>query len=100
MKKSLPPFAEKFASYDEKTHQAVSKVAETAFLEGELDVKTKLLIAMALDAYSGSPNGVASLSKQAREAGATENEIKETIRVAYYIAGLKMLSAASAAITE
>ena len=55
------------------------------FSNGALDRKTKLLIALALDALSKSESGVAALSKMAVDAGASEAEILEAIQVAGYI---------------
>jgi len=56
--------------------------------DGALSRKYKLLIALALDASHGSVNGVRSLAKQALEAGATKEEILETVRVAHFICGV------------
>jgi alkylhydroperoxidase/carboxymuconolactone decarboxylase family protein YurZ len=64
---------------------------------GELEPKVKALIAMALDAYANSPAGVKSLSKSARALGATEGEIAEALRIAYYVAGMKTLAATCSA---
>jgi alkylhydroperoxidase/carboxymuconolactone decarboxylase family protein YurZ len=41
-----------------------------------------------------------TLAKQARAAGATEEEIKQAIRIAYYVAGMQTLAAGSAAFEE
>lgn len=43
---------------------------------------------MALDASEGAVEGVRSLAEQAMEAGATKQEIIETLRVAQYICGV------------
>jgi len=58
-----------------------------AITEGALSKKVKLLIAMALDAAHGTDSGVKSLASQAMQAGATKEELMETLRVAHYIAG-------------
>ena len=62
---------------------------------GALDAKTKHLIAMALDAIVGADRGVASLADVARQHGATEEEIGETLRIVYYIAGMGSVSSGS-----
>ena len=91
-----PKFVEDLKEYDPKLYPTVSGVVEMAYAEGgALDTKTKLLIALALDAVSGSKGGVTSLSKKAKAAGATEDEVREALRMAYYIAGMKMMSAAA-----
>ena len=100
MKKKLPPFIEKFAKLDEELYSSVSQISTTAFADNGLDNKIKLLIALAIDASKGSSAGVQSLAKQAREAGATETEIKQTIRIAYYVVGMETLAAGSAAFSE
>jgi len=59
-----------------------------AFTDGALPRKVKLLMAMALDASHGTAEGVKSLTLQAMKAGATKEEIMETLRVAQYISGV------------
>jgi len=59
-----------------------------AFTEGVLPRKVKLLIAMALDASHGTVEGTRSLTQQAMKAGATKEEIMETLRIAQYISGV------------
>ncbi|MGA2468549.1 MAG: carboxymuconolactone decarboxylase family protein [Thermodesulfobacteriota bacterium] len=56
--------------------------------EGALPKRIKLLMAMALDASQGTVEGVKSLTQQAMMAGATKEEIMETLRVAQYICGV------------
>lgn len=55
---------------------------------GALPRKVKLLMAMALDASHGTVEGVKALTLQAMKAGATKEEIMETLRVAQYISGV------------
>ena len=55
------------------------------FQDGALPKKFKFLIAMALDIIKRAAPGVEAYTLQALEAGATWDEVKETIRVAYYI---------------
>jgi len=59
-----------------------------ALVDGALSRKVKLFIAMALDASHGTVEGVKSLTLQAMKAGATKEEIMETLRVAQYISGV------------
>lgn len=92
-----PKFLEEIKEYDPKLYAAANSVVDMAYAEGALDTKTKLLIAVALDALSASQGGVTSLSARARAAGATEEEIKEAIRMAYYICGMKVIKAATGA---
>jgi alkylhydroperoxidase/carboxymuconolactone decarboxylase family protein YurZ len=43
---------------------------------------------MALDGSHGAAEGVRALAEQAMKAGATKEEIAETIRVAQYVSGV------------
>jgi len=76
----------------EKLDLELFKNVETAqalaLTEGALSRKVKLLMAMALDASHGTVEGVKSLTQQAIKAGATKEEIMETLRVAQYISGV------------
>ena len=76
----------------EKLDLELFKNVETAqalaLTEGALSKKVKLLMAMALDASHGTVEGVKSLTQQAMKAGATKEEIMETLRVAQYISGV------------
>ena len=76
----------------EKLDLELFKNVETAqalaLTEGALSKKVKLLMAMALDASHGTVEGVKSLTQQAIKAGATKEEIMETLRVAQYISGV------------
>jgi alkylhydroperoxidase/carboxymuconolactone decarboxylase family protein YurZ len=58
-----------------------------ALADGVLPKKVKLLMAMALDASHGTVEGVKALTQQAMKAGATKEEIMETLRVAQYVSG-------------
>jgi alkylhydroperoxidase/carboxymuconolactone decarboxylase family protein YurZ len=55
--------------------------------DGALPKKIKLLIALAIDASQGAVGGVRALAKEALEAGATREEIMETIRVVHFVGG-------------
>ncbi len=100
MKKEIPPFVKQYATRDEELYKVVAGVSEAAFAGDALDHKTKLLIALALDAVLGAEEGVASLARQLRELGTTDQEINETIRVAYYVAGMNTLVAGNAAFNK
>lgn len=61
---------------------------ELAFKDGALTRKQRLLIGVALDAAEGAVDGVKNLARQALDAGATKEEIIETLDVVYYITGV------------
>ena len=77
-----------FEKMDPELLKLVEQGRELALNDGALSKKVKLLIAMALDASQGATNGVRSLARQALNAGATEREIMEALRVAHFICGV------------
>jgi alkylhydroperoxidase/carboxymuconolactone decarboxylase family protein YurZ len=90
---SLPPFLETLVRRDPAFARLVVDVREQAlYTPGALDVKTKLLIAFALDAAGGREDGARILLGRAREVGATDEEITEVLRVLYSVGGLQNLS--------
>lgn len=62
---------------------------QRAFSDGHLPGRIKLLMAMAIDAVLGAEGGVTVYARRAREAGATEAEIFEAVRVASLIGGTR-----------
>jgi alkylhydroperoxidase/carboxymuconolactone decarboxylase family protein YurZ len=95
MPSPLPPFLADLAARDQAFVARVDQIRqETYYTPGALDVKTKLLIAMALDLFSGYTIGTAALSQRAREAGATDAEITEVAKICYSVAGLQRLTTA------
>lgn len=92
-----PPFIQALETIDPEFHQEVSRIFDLAMGPGELDVKTKILISLSLDALIGSSEGVDSLSKVARGMGVTDGQIREALRIAYMVAGNGVLSAAASA---
>ena len=92
----LPPFLQRLASVDPSFVDQVARIREDAYYTaGALDVKTKVLIAFALDLFSGSAQGTALLAERARAAGATDAEIAEVIKVCYSVAGLQRMATAA-----
>jgi alkylhydroperoxidase/carboxymuconolactone decarboxylase family protein YurZ len=55
---------------------------------------------MALDASHGTVQGVNALAQAAMQAGATKEEITETLRVAQYISGVGSVYTAAHALKE
>jgi alkylhydroperoxidase/carboxymuconolactone decarboxylase family protein YurZ len=60
----------------------LAKTNELIYGEGALPKKFKYLIAVAFDAAHGAIPGVRALAKQAIAAGATKEELAETLRLA------------------
>ena len=89
-----------FEEIDPELLKLVKNTNAFALADGALPKKFKLLIAMALDASHGTVEGVKSLAEQAIKAGATKEEIVETIRVAQYISGVGSVYTAARAFRE
>ncbi len=73
---------------DAELFKNVEATQALALADGVFPRKVKLLMAMALDASHGTVEGVRALTLQAMKAGATKEEIMETLRVAQYVSGV------------
>jgi len=89
-----------FEKIDPELLKLVRDTNAFALAEGALPKKIKFLIAMALDASEGAVEGVKALAEQAMKAGASKEEIVETIRVAQYISGVGCVYTAARALRE
>jgi alkylhydroperoxidase/carboxymuconolactone decarboxylase family protein YurZ len=89
----LPPFLEKLQDIDPAWFSSAMNVQSVINQPGRLDLKTKLLILLAVDAFSGS-SGVSPIANLARANGACEEEIKECLRIAGMIAQNRFLKTA------
>ena len=93
-------FMEELNKHDPEFFELVNAVMDKTREKGALDQKTKTLITLALDAAGSHPEGVRSLAARARALGATNEEIVETIRLAFIGAGVPGLVAGLAAFRE
>ncbi|QGU00194.1 hypothetical protein SYNTR_1600 [Candidatus Syntrophocurvum alkaliphilum] len=91
MSQKLPWFVEEMKQYDPEYAEVIHEVVSKALDTRALDDKTKLLIVLALDAIKGASEGVKVLAKQARMAGASDEEIQETLRLAYFVSGMDVV---------
>ena len=73
----------------------VAGVRETILQEGALSLKVKTMMTMLCDALLGHADGVATIANRARAAGATEEEIAETVSVAFLFGGMPALVTAA-----
>jgi alkylhydroperoxidase/carboxymuconolactone decarboxylase family protein YurZ len=96
MANNYPPFIAALENSDPVLFKAVAALYDAAMTPGELDAKTKILIALAIDAFEGSTEGVRSLSGAAKKMGMTDGQINEALRIAYMISGNKTLVCISA----
>lgn len=85
---------------DSELFEQIEAGRATAFGDGALGKKEKLLIAMALDASHGAVNGVRSLASQAMQAGASKQEVMEALRVTAFISGVGSIYTAAEALRE
>lgn len=100
MPAEAPEFIDEVAELDPAFGEPFDAVYEEVFSDGALSVKTKLLIMMALDAGRSQSDGVEIVAQQARDAGASEEEILETIEVAGLVCGVQGLATGSSALSE
>ena len=75
--------------------KVVRGVQDHALQNRALDHTTKTLMTMLCDALLGHDGGVATIANRARAAGASEEEITETVGVAFLMGGLPALVTAS-----
>ena len=69
----------------------VASVRESVLTEGALSLKVKTLMTMLCDALLGHHDGVTAIANRARAAGASEEEIAETVGVAFLFGGMPAL---------
>ena len=95
----LPPFMQPLERLDPEFVDRVAAIREDAlYRPAHLPVKYAVLIAFALDVAHNQPTGVRMLSDRAREAGATEGEIADALKICYSVGGMQMLSAGTMAL--
>ena len=80
-----------FKEFDPKVLENWKNRQDLTFAEGSLNTKTKLLMAMAIDAGNGALQGAIAIGKRGIKTGATKEEIVEALRVAYSIGGNEAL---------
>ncbi|MCH8990023.1 MAG: carboxymuconolactone decarboxylase family protein [Chloroflexi bacterium] len=71
--------------------EVVNGARESVLTDGALSLKVKTLMTMLCDALLSHPDGVANIANRARAAGATEEEIAETVGVAFLFGGMPAL---------
>lgn len=93
MAASIPPFLQIFEKNNPEFYRKTVELRQQVMYEpGALDVKTKLLIAFALDVQKGAMDGIKILANRARAAGATEAELEEVLMLLYAVGGQQNLS--------
>jgi alkylhydroperoxidase/carboxymuconolactone decarboxylase family protein YurZ len=89
---NIPPFLQPLHQNDRTLYDLVTRGMQTCLPEeGSMPHKYRLLLSMVADGVLFHPEGVTALAKNARAAGATENEINEALRVIYLSGGMVAL---------
>ena len=83
-----PFFVEALEQHDPELLEHMNSLQEFARKDGALSAKTKTLMTLLGDAILGHPEGVKAIAGQARAQGVTEHEIAETVRMAFFCAGI------------
>jgi alkylhydroperoxidase/carboxymuconolactone decarboxylase family protein YurZ len=96
----VPAAVSLIEQHDPEFLNDLAATAADAFSPGALDVKYKFLLAMALDAQANHPGGTRSFARRAREAGATDREIVEALRVVFYLGGMQSLVVGAVALEK
>ncbi|MCZ6867687.1 MAG: carboxymuconolactone decarboxylase family protein [Chloroflexi bacterium] len=91
MQEQLPPHLAALKAHDPKLMEQVVNVQDFVIQEGVLSLKVKTLMMLLCDALLARPHGVKILADRARGLGATEEEIAETVQVAYLFGGWSAL---------
>ncbi len=92
---------EVFKRVDPELFELAEESRKLALAEdGALPKKFKYLIAMSLDAAHGAVGGVTSLAQAAMRAGATKEEVAETLRVTHYISGVGSIYTSARALKD
>ena len=76
-------------------YQDVSAVRNNVLKDGALPLKVKVLMTMLCDALLAHDEGVKNIANRARAVGATEEEIAETVAVAFVMGGTPALVSAA-----
>jgi alkylhydroperoxidase/carboxymuconolactone decarboxylase family protein YurZ len=92
-------FMDKLKRLDPEFHEVMSAVSAKSQQPGTLDPKT-IILSLALDAAGSHPDGVRNIASRARAMGVKDQEIIETIRLAFMVAGIPGLVAGLAAFPD
>lgn len=89
---NVPPFLASLYENDPLLYTAVMDNME-AFVpdEGAIPKKYRILMSMIADGVLFHPEGVTGMAEMAREAGATDQEINEAMRIIYLSGGMVAL---------
>jgi alkylhydroperoxidase/carboxymuconolactone decarboxylase family protein YurZ len=83
-----PFFVEALEKNDPQLLRQMTSLQDFVSKDGALPAKIKTLMSMLGDAILGHAEGVKAIAERARAQGATEAEIAETVRMAFFCAGM------------
>jgi alkylhydroperoxidase/carboxymuconolactone decarboxylase family protein YurZ len=83
-----PFFVEALERNDAELLKQMQSLQDWAGRDGALPARIKTLMSLLGDAILGHAEGVRAIAQRARAQGATEQEIAETVRMAFLCAGL------------
>ena len=86
------PFIAAIKDRDEKFFDLMEGLQNLVFAESTLDIKTKLMISLAVDACEGAAQGVESIANTLRKMGVTDEQIAEVLRITYFTKGNSVLT--------
>ena len=86
-----PTYVMSLEASDPRLLEKVSEVRDFTLEDGALSTKTKTLMMMLCDSLLSHPDGVQAIASRARGMGASEEEIAETLQVAFLMGGLPAL---------
>ena len=89
---NVPPFLAAMYKSDRKLYDIVmSDMGNIMPDEGAIPKKYRLLMSMVADGVLFHPSGATAMAQAAREAGATEEEINEAMRIIFLSGGMVAL---------
>ncbi len=91
MQQQLPIYAQALQKNDPELGELLSEGRALILTDGALSAKVKTLMTMLCDALLAHAEGVKVIADRARSMGATEEEIAETVRIAFWMGGLPAL---------
>ena len=97
--KNAPEWLKKLHQNNPQFAQIYIAQRDRIMKDGAIPAKYKILMTMMVDAIMAHPEGCAAIANQARAAGATEEEINETIEVVYFFGGTPAMVTATNALS-
>ena len=91
------PFISAIKERDKEFYELMKSLQELVYSDSALDVKTKLMISLAVDAAVGADKGVESISGALRSMGVTDEQVAEILRITYFTKANSTLATSMAA---